>query len=529
MNQLFICILSLLILSCGTQTPPSSHILRIRIANDPLTLDPRKSSDFVSSTMVSLLYEGLTRSLPDGNVEMGVAERVDVSKDGKKYVFYLRNTEWSDGTPVTAFDFEASWKQVLNPTHPFVCSYLFYPILNAEAAVRGKKRLEDVGIRALNERTLEILLERPTPYFLSLTAFPSFLPAPQHCLESIDSPTAGRISNGPFILDQSKSQSLLFLRKNPTFWRHEKILLEGISIFIIPNDMTALEMFERGELDWLGGHISSIPPDALPSLQARLQYFPIAASTFCSFNTERSPFSNELIRQAFSLAIDREEIAREILPTDQLLATRCIPPTLCNGKKRILFPSFNPVLAKELLRKGLMEISKLTPDAENPPSLPPITIQYRPGAIDERLAQVLKEMWENVLEIEVLLLQTDSKTHKDRLHKRNYDIALTSWIAQYSDPINILERFKSRSNAKNYCSWEDPAFVALLDAAQEMQNPIERMEILEKAEELLAEQVPFIPLYHWSNPTLAQPRVQNLQTTPGGGVLFERCWIRGNL
>jgi oligopeptide transport system substrate-binding protein len=229
------------------------------------------------------------------------------------------------------------------------------------------------------------------------------------------------------------------------------------------------------------------------------------------------------------LAIDREEIAREILPTDQLLATRCIPPTLCNGKKRILFPSFNPVLAKELLRKGLIEISELTPNAENPPSLPPITIQYRPGAIDERLAQVLKEMWENVLEIEVHLLQTDSKTHKDRLHKRNYDIALTSWIAQYSDPINILERFKSRSNAKNYCSWEDPAFVALLALAQETQNPVERMEILEKAEELLAEQVPFIPLYHWSNPTLSQPRVQNLQTTPGGGVLFERCWIKNNL
>ena len=511
-------------MSCRAQTPTSSNILRIRIASDPTTLDPRKSSDFVSSTMVSLLYEGLTRSLPDGNVEMGVAERVEVSKDGKKYVFYLRKTEWSDGTPVTAFDFEASWKQTIDPTHPCVCSYLFYPILHAEAAARGEKGLEDVGIHALNERTLEVLLERPTPYFLSLTAFPSFLPAPQHCLETIDSPSPGRVSNGPFILDQSKSQSLLFFRKNPTFWHHEKIQLEGISILVIPDDMTALEMFERDELDWLGGHISSIPPDALPSLQSRLQYFPIAASTFCTFNTERSPFSNELVRQAFSLAIDREEIAREILPTDQLLATRCIPPTLCNGKKRILFPSFNPLLAKELLRKGLLAISEK--DGENHHSLPSITIQYRPGAIDERIAQVLKEMWETVLEIEVHLLQTDSKTHKDRLHRRNYDIAISSWIAQYSDPVNILERFKSRTNAKNYCSWEDPAFIALLEMAQEEQNPVERMEYLEKAEEVLAEQVPIIPLYHWSNPTLSQPRVQNLQTTPGGGVLFERCWIQ---
>jgi oligopeptide transport system substrate-binding protein len=453
-------------------------------------------------------------------MEMGIAERVDISEDGKRYVFYLRKTYWSDGAPLTAADFETSWKQILTPGGPTVCSYLFYPILNAESAVRGEKSIKEVGIRALDELTLEVLLERKTPYFLSLTSFPSFLPTPQHRLDRIDSPpslsSSRWISNGPFLLDQFKSQSLVLLRKNPTFWQAEQIKLDGISIFIIPHDTTALEMFERGELDWLGGHLSGIPADALPSLQDKLQYSPMAASTFCTFNTEKVPFSNENIRKAFSLATDKAEIAREILPTDQILATRYVPPSLCGGKNRVLFPPFNPDLAKEHLRKGLMEL-------QNP--IGPVSIHYRPGGIDGRLAQVLKEMWEKTLGIPILLIQTDGKTHKDCLHRRSYEIALSCWIAQYSDPINILERFKSRTNAKNYCSWEDPEFAFLLDLAQEAPDPFERTEFLERAEEILADAVPMIPLYHWSNPSIFHPRLRNMQTGPGGGPLFERCWL----
>ena len=332
----------------------------------------------------------------------------------------------------------------------------------------------------------------------------------------MDCPGPGLVSNGPFILHKVESQSLIVLQKNVSFWQQEQIRLAGISIYIIPNDMTALEMFERKELDWLGGHLSAIPPDALPSLQERLHYFPIAASTFCTFNTERIPFSNENIRKAFNLATDRVEIAREIFPTNQIFASRYIPPALCDGKNRILFPPFNPRLARDHLTKGLQELNT---------TITSVTIHYRHGTIDEKLAQILKEMWETTLGLEVKLRQTDGKTHKDCLHKRNYEIALSSWIAQYPDPMNILERFKNRSNAKNYCSWEDPEFTSLLELAKKTMDPLERLSLLEKAEELLADQVPIIPLYHWSNPSLAHSRLHNYQTTPGGGILFERCWL----
>ena len=497
-----------------------ANYLRIRIANDPTTLDPRKSSDFISATLVCLLYEGLTRYLPDGGVEMGVANSVEISENGKKYVFHLRKTYWSDGFPVTAYDFEKTWKQVLDPNQPSVCSYLFYHILHAEKVICGEKNLEEVGIRAIDESTLEILLERPTPYFLSLTAFPNFLPIPQHRTGPIDHSSNEWISNGPFVLDRMTSHSILSLRKNQSFWRADTTRLEGIAFFIIPNDMTALEMFERKELDWLGGYICPIPSEALPFLQERLRYFPMTASTFCTFNTQCVPFSNKNIRKAFNFATNREEIAKEINPVQQIFAGRYIPPALCDGKNKVLFPPFDPRKAKEHLEKGLLELGKKNLS---------VTIRYRNGMSDEKLVQILKEMWETSLGVKVNLLQSDQKTHKESLHKRTYEIAIASWIAQYPDRLNILERFKSKSNAKNYCAWENQEFVHLLELSQETEDMHKRIELLETAEEILAEETPIVPLYHWSQPSLTNPRLRNVHATPSGGILFERCWLMDEL
>lgn len=511
---------SLFVLNCSTNTPPPPGILRIRIPSDLTTLDPRKSSDFVSATMICLLYEGLTRCLSDGSVALGVADNVDISEDGKRYVFHLRKSVWNDGVPVTAKDFESTWKQILNPKNPAVCAYLFYPILNAESVVCGTKSVDEVGIRAIDDSTLEVLLERKTPHFLSLTSFPSFLPIPQHKLEKLECPMPlcplQWVSNGPFQLDQIKSQSSIFFRKNPTFWNAEEIQLQGIAVLIIPNDTTALEMFQRRELDWLGGQLSGIPPDAFFSLYDQMQFSPIAASTFCTFNTEKSPFSNQNIRKAFHFATDKEKIARELIPMAQILATRYIPPALCGGKDRVLFPSFNPQLAKESLQKGLLEIQE---------PIESVTLHYKAGGIEGKLALVLKEMWEKTLQLPIKLVQMDGKSHKDCLHRRNYEIAISFWIAQYQDPMNILERFKVRSNAKNYCAWEDPEYGTLLQKAADALDPLTRMEFLEKAEQLLADQIPMIPLFHWSNPSLSQPRLQNMHTSPCGGPLFEQCGL----
>jgi oligopeptide transport system substrate-binding protein len=471
--------------------------------------------------MICLIYEGLTRCQPDGSPEPALAERIEISPDGKTYRFHLRRSYWTDGKPVTAFDFEKTWKQVLDPTIPSICAYLFYPIKNAEAACHHTKSLDEVGVRAIDDQTLEVVLERPTPYFLSLTSFPSFLPVPQHKLKDLDGTKPPSVTNGPFYVKEIASHASILLEKNPFFWNAKKMKLDRIHIGIIPSESTSFAMFERGELDWLGGVISPISPDALASegTQRKAQYFSMSASTFFVFNTSSSLFSNLHLRKAFSLSVNREKIAQEILPNMQILATRCIPPTLCGGKNRKILPDYDPVMAKVHLELGLKELGKTVKD------LSQLGLHYRNGVVDRMIAQIVQREWKDVLGIEVELIHADFKTHKECLHRRNFDIAIANWIAQYHDPINILERFKDPSNAKNYADWDCQEFAMLVDQASEAIDDDSREQLVEEAEDLVAEKLPILPIYHWSNPSLCSPRLRNMRTTPSGGVLFERCWI----
>jgi oligopeptide transport system substrate-binding protein len=514
--------LVLILSACGSPPRESPNTLRISFTIFPSTFDPRRSGDFISATLTSLIYEGLTRCLPDGSSEPALAERVDISSDGKVYTFHLRESFWSDGTPVKASDFEKTWKQILDPARPSLCAYLFYPIKNAEAACHHTKTLDEVGIRAIDDLTLEIELERQTPYFLSLTSFPSFLPIPQHRIDQMEpSLKPPEVVNGPFIVKSVASQASIILVKNPKYWNVDNLKLDGINISIIPGEMTSFAMFERGELDWLGGILSPIYPEALASeaAQSKAKYFPMSASTFFAFNTRKSPFSNEHIRKAFGYAVNRARISSEILPNNQVEATRCIPPALCNGKDRNILPEFDPILAKAHLELGLKELGMTLED------ISPVVLHFRTGVVDRMIAQVVQGEWAEVLGVEVQLVQADFKTHKDTLHNRNFDVAISNWVAQYHDPINILERFKNSSNAKNYAAWDNQDFSMLIDFAAELSDDMGREQIIEQAEDIIAEKLPILPIYHWCNPSLCSSRLRNIHTTPSGGVLFERCWI----
>jgi oligopeptide transport system substrate-binding protein len=483
--------------------------LRIAFAVYPSTLDPRKSGDFVSGTMICLLYEGLMRCGPDGSVEMGLAEKVDISKDGKTYTFHLRKAKWSDGVPITAMDFEKSWKIQLDPKFPSLCTYLFYPIRNGEAVSKGMKKIDEVGIWAIDEKTLLVELEHPTPYFLSLTAFPSFIPIPSHRIEEVEAqPVSRRIVSGPYEIEWMVPHAEIVLRKNSSFWNSDTISIEEIHISIVPDENTAFQMFERKELDWIGGSLCPIPPDALLQSEQPVEHYPMAASTFCTFNTEGSPFSNAKLRKALSLAIDREEITKKILQTGQTPAQQVVPPVLLDRSTSL----YDPERARAYYKEALQELGEL----------PPIRLLLRNGQIDRHIAQALQRMWKQVLGLDVVLEQTDYKSHKYRLHRREYQVALAYWIAQYNDPMNILERFQDGNSPKNYSAWDRPRFKQLINEARSTADEKKRAELFSLAEAMLIEEMPIAPLYHWSNPVLCNPRLQNLYVTPSGGVLFEK-------
>lgn len=495
----------LFLASCSSPQKPNH--LRISFNTQPTTLDPRKCGDFASSTLVSMIYEGLTRCMPGGAVEPALAEKFEVSDDGKVYLFHLRRAFWSDGKPITAYDFESSWKKNLNP--PSLSAHLFYPIKNGEKCAKGEVPSSELGVWALDERTLRVELEHPTSYFYSLTAFPSYFPVPSH----VDNPEG--ISSGPFCIEKMVRNSEISLSKNQKFWNRRKVFLDQIHISIIPEETTALQMFERGELDWVGGALSPLPPDALETIQKRhtIHCIPNAGTTFCTFNTQTAPFQNIHLRRAFSLAIDRTEIVEKIVQFGQIPATRILPPSLAKTHKKLL-PLTNKEEAQKEFKKAMEELQKIDP----------LTFYFRTGQIDKRLAQTLQKQWEETLGVTIKLVQLDEKSHAQKLQQRDYQIALTSWIAQFDDPISILERFKNRTNLKNYCGWEDPAYALLLEEAT--QSP-RRIELLETAETLFAEQMPLTPIYHWSSPVLYSPRIQQIGTTPCGGILFDRFILGG--
>jgi oligopeptide transport system substrate-binding protein len=474
--------------SCSTAD--RSDTLRISLHSEPLTLDPVQAGDFISSTLICMIYDGLTRCSPDGSIEPAIASSYEVSEDKTVYLFHLRDAYWSDLTRVTAFDFENSWKRALSLPSP--SAPLFYPIKNGEKCIKGEASLEEVGIKALNNNTLQVTLEKPTPYFYSLTAFPTFLPFKKE-----------GIYNGPFQIKKQLQCSEILLSKNPTYWNCEHIALDKIHISIIPDEMTALQMFERGELDWIGGPLSPLPIDAMESLQNTLSYVPSVASTFCTFNTTSAPFQNPHLRQAFSYAINREKIVSQIGFTGQTPAQSILPPALSSQKIDL----FNLEKAKELFSQALLEMQL---DA-----LEPLTLYYRSGQTEKILAQLLKQQWEKAFGIKIELVQLDIKTHTAKLQAKDYQIALSLWIAQFFDPVSLLDRFKNRENLKNYAGWQDETYLSFL-----------KEEKYVEAENRLYEELPIAPIYHWNFPALQGPRLEATAVSPCGGILFERFTLR---
>jgi len=448
-----------------------------------------------------MIYDGLTRCVPGGSVEPALAERVDVSWNKKVYTFHLREAYWTDGKPITARDFETSWKEILSP--PSSSAFLFYPIKNAELCAKGQTSIDEVGIQALDDRTLRVELERPTPYFYSLTAFPSFLPVPSHA------PDDPKVCSGPFRIEKMVHNSEIVLKKNYCYWNRPEVFLDEVHISIVHDEMTALQMFERGDLDWLGGSISPLPPDALAKIKDRIQFVPCAATTLCTFNTKTFPFNNVHLRKAFSYAIDREEIVGQITQGGETPATSILPPSF----SRQSFPLSNPEAARKEFELAMLELQM------KPHELDSLILYFKPSQIEKRLAQAVQRQWKDVLGIHIQLGLLDVKSHAQRLQSRDYQIALAAWIAQFDDPISLLERFKDEKNLKNYPGWLNPEYARLIDEAG---SSNEREALFEQAEALFANEMPLTPIYHWSSPALASPCIESIPTTPSGGILFER-------
>jgi oligopeptide transport system substrate-binding protein len=516
-----------LFFSCSQNKTPTSkkNTLHININHEPPTMDPRKGGDGVSSTMHFLLFDGLTHLNPDSSTSPAVAEKIDLSEDRKTYTFHLRDSYWSNGDLVTAYDFEESWKDILDPKFPSLNAHLLYPIKNAEAAKKGLVPLSEVAINAKDEKTLVVELEHPTPYFLQLTSFCVFYPVhkkndrehPQWMFDA----DKHFIGNGPFLLKKWKHHDLVYIVKNPNYWDANSVKLDAIEMVMINDETTGLHMYEKGLLDMLGAPMSHLPVDALKELRERkiLRTQPAGGTIFCTFNTQKFPFNNANVRKAFSYAINRKSIVDNITQLGEIVATSAVPPLLKQNKVTAFFLDHDIDQARELLNKGLSELNASIDDLND------IIYTYTATETNRSIAQAIQQQWQEAFGVQIKLDNVDSKVLLDRLGKKNYLVAQTNYVAQYNDQMNILERFKFRDNVKNYPAWENSEYQGLLERSAYDLTMEEREKTLEQAETLFLNEMPLAPIFHINYAFLIQPHLKGVEYTPIGNIYYNKIYL----
>jgi oligopeptide transport system substrate-binding protein len=524
MRSFYLGFLLCVMMSCSQTQPSKSHktqSLRINLRKEPVSLDPRKGNDMVASQIHFMLYEGLVRLNPDMSLSLAQAKSYEVSPDYKTYTFYLKNTLWSDGSPVTAYDFEKTWKSILDPHFSSPDAYLLYSIKNAKRAKEGKLPLNQVAIQAKDANTLVVELEMPTPYFLQILASSVLLPINANKDQSVpnwSNKSEHILSNGPFKLKEWKFNQGMIFEKNPLYHQANKVRLNNITIDILEREMAALHMYASGHFDLVGTPLSFFPSEIIDDLEKKelLTIHPVANTKFLAFNTSCAPFHNSNIRKAFAHAIHRKSIVDHITRLSEKEALNIIPPVLLS-ENISYFSDGDVIKAREYLKKGMDELQVK--------DIGPITFMYVSSEINHTLAQGLQQMWLTALGVHVHLQHVELKILHERSAKGDFSIGLFAWLADYGDPMNILERFIDKNNHRNYPKWENDAYNSLIEEAHQITARPQYLEKIKEAERLLIDEMPFTCLFHENYTFLIHPHVKGFAVSPLGHVYFDQIVI----
>ncbi len=510
-HALVICSL-MLITACGGSSSKvhqkEKQVARFNIHGEPPTLDPRRAYDSVSVSVTNLCFEGLMRHGKNGETEFGLAKEFTLSEDGKTYTFTLREAKWSDGEPISAWDFEESWKTILNPSFPSEMGYDLYIIKNAKAVREGTLPLEQLGIKALDAQTLRVELEYPHPHFLMMISSHLFPVVPRHIQSTYPNwpeSAAHYVSSGPFRMVNWKHYNQIILEKNPEYWDADTVRLQNVELYIIEDENTELAMFENKDLDWAGFPVSQLPLDALPTLlkEGKVNLYDISGVYYYVFNTKEFPFNNANLRKAFALAINRQAIIDNVTQGKQKPALGLIPPSMWPDKVDY-FKDADLQEAKRLFTKALQEM-KITKQ-----ELPQLTLSYNTNAGHHKIAQAVQQQWNEAFGIQIHLENKEWKVFLDELSHHQFQIARLGGIANFNDAADFLQDYRYASSNRNYSQWFDPRFGKLMSQAEKTKEAEARKALLKEAEKILIEEMPIAPIYFYTGTFLKNPHLKDV-------------------
>lgn len=511
------------ITGCGNKTGPK--YLRYSVGAEPETLDPRKSTGIPEATVQAQVFEGLTTMDAKNNPIPAMAERWEISPDGLKYKFFLRpGIKWSNGDPVTAYDFEYAWKTTLSPEFGAKYSYQLFYIKNGEAYNKGLTTADQVGVKAMDDRTLEVLLEKPTAYFLSLTAFHTLYPVCRRIVEANPKWAAEPktlIGNGPFKLINWVHNSRIDLVKNEQYWDAAKVKMPKLDFILTESGSTEIAMFDNNQID-MG---DNAPPAEYPRLkkEGRLQISPYLGTYFFSFNVTKAPLDNVKVRQALSLAIDRQAIITNVTKGEQRVALAWVPPGLSDADSATDFRANGGDFFKDA---DIQTAKRLLAEAGYPDGkgLPTIELIYNTHDVHKAIAEAIQEMWRKNLGIDIRLANQEWKVFINTRSKGDYQISRHGWIGDYADPMTFLDMFESTSG-NNDSQYKNPRFDNLIRLAKSTGNPEIRMKAMHEAEKTLIDDAILAPLYFYTRVTMVKPNVKGYQRSVLGHVYFKEAYV----
>lgn len=506
----------------GDSSQPSSgdgkQVLNLIESAELPTMDSVLATDSASFNVMNNVNEGLYRQGPDNKLVLGMAaEEPEVSEDNLTYTFKIReDANWSNGDPVTANDFVFAWKRLADPTSASEYAYMIDGVVkNAGAILKGDMEPDELGAKALDDKTLEVQLETPVPYFKDLLVLSMFLPQNEDFVNEMGNKYASNsdslLYNGPFTMTNWDGTGLSWsLEKNDTYWDADTVQLDEINVDVIKETSTALNLYESGEIDRMkltGEYVQTQQgnPDLKDEATSTVAFFKLNQER----NGEDTPLANPNIRKAISMSFDKQGFVDTILQNGSMPANGIVPEGLASDpdsnddfrEQNGDLLSYNADQAKDYWEKGLEELG-----------VDSITLELLGDDTEnaKRTGEYMQaQMQSNLPGLSIKLRNVPFKARLDSDSKGDYDIQLTLWGADYADPMNFLELFET-GNSNNSEAYSNPEYDKLIESARNnASNLPQRWEDMREAEKILMEDAPIAPVYQRVFAILEKPYVKD--------------------
>ena len=494
---------------------------------EPASLDPHIATGVPEHHIMSSVMEGLVlKDRKSLEPRPGVAESWTISDDGRIYTFKLRDdARWSNGDPHIANDYVWSWWRALQPALGNQYAYMLFPIKNAKRYYdRETEDFGDVGVKALDQRTLQVTLTNPTPYFLQLLDHYSLFPVHQATIEKFGkadqrgtrwSYEGNLVSNGPFKLDEWKINRHITVTRNLHYWDNDNVALNGIVFKPVENTVTEERMFRAGQL-----HVTSnVPADKISTYRksnsTELKIAPYLGTYFYRLNIKTPQLQDRRVRRALGMAIDREKLVENITKGGQIPAYTMTPPGTM-GYYPTSTLAFDPEGAKNLLSEA---------GYPNGEGFPAIEILYNTNEGHRKIAVALQEMWKDYLNIDIKLLNQEWKVYLATESAGDYQMSRGGWIGDYVDPNNFLDMFLcgGGNNRTGWCNEEYDRLI--LEVAPSQSSHEERLAVFQQAETMLLDDMPIIPVYTYTSVKLVDSSVENLDGNIMNQAMYKDIYL----